>query len=207
MKRVCIWALGILLGLVLAFTGWKGFTNPELLMGETNAVKGRIVDVFPNHDVKTYNRKIKYAYPVNGKYLFDFKKLGIREEGQKIGNKLKIVYSTKYPKWNKINRLLNDNKNSKGEKYYLASKNGYTEIHFVNGVFKYKKFANKGKIVNDFVGEYLQSNDTIGLKYYDLNSKKTTKKRPELFVFDSSNSNHLIEINTNEKFRKITNSR
>ena len=82
MKRVSAWALIILMGSILSYTVWNCFATPNFLMGKTNVVSGKIIEVFPSREVKSYNRRIKYVYTVNGKDYFDFKNLGTNERIQ-----------------------------------------------------------------------------------------------------------------------------
>lgn len=203
MKKRTIWALGILFGSVIAFAGWTSFENPNFLMGKTNRVYGKIIDVFPSHEVKSYSRRVKYIYAINGEFFFDFKKLGTLDKKQAIGNKILISYLITNPKINFVKKLFNDHKNSKGVKFYAISENGFIEMQLINGIFKYKEFAEKGKMVNNFVGEYFIENDTLRFKNYNFETDSIVINKPELFVIDSKNRNQLIEKSTNRIFKKI----
>jgi hypothetical protein len=203
MRRGSTWALWILLGSILAYTGWNCFVTPNFLMGKTNVVSGKIIDVFPSREVKSYSRRIKYVYSVNDKDYIDFKKLGTNDEKQEIGNHLKIVYSIKNPKWNKIERLLNNYRNSIGVKYYTSIDKGYIEMRLINGIFKYREYVDGGKIINNYIGEYLVKNDSISFKHYAFKANDKVMMRPKLFVVDSYNRNNLIEFETKSVFKKI----
>ncbi|MGQ8336155.1 hypothetical protein ACUNWD_06350 [Sunxiuqinia sp. A32] len=200
MNKGKTWIFGILFGSILAFTGWNGFKNPIFLMGDTQKVKGKIIEVFPSKEVQNYSRKIKYVYAVDNSYYCDFKKLGTSAEPQAIGNDIEIVYSINNPKWNKVTKLLNNYKNSDGEKYYSNKDSGYIEMHLINGIFKYKEFAEQGVNIHDFVGEYSILNDSIKLKHYHLHNDSITSQHPLIFVFDTDNKNHLKELQSDRIF-------
>jgi hypothetical protein len=203
MKIGSAWALVILIGSILFYTVWNCFVTPNFLMGKTNVVSGKIIEVFPSREVKSYSRRIKYVYTVNDKDYFDFKKLGTNDEKQEIGNHLKIVYSIKNPKWNKIERHLNNYRNSIGVKYYSNKDKGYIEMRLINGIFKYKEYRDGGKILHNFIGEYSLSNDSILFQHYHLDALANVNKRPKFFVVDSNNYHQLIEAETKSFFKRI----
>jgi hypothetical protein len=203
MRRGSAWALGILLGSILAYTVWSGLTTPNFLMGETNVVSGKIIEVFPSREVKSYTRRIKYVYSVHDKDYIDFKKLGTNDRKQEIGNDLQIAYSIKNPKRNKIEKHLKHYRNSNGVKYYSNKDEGYIKMHLINGIFKYQEYITGGKIVNNSMGEYLVVNDSIRFKHYHFKAKDNVNNNPKLFVFDTNNGNHLIEFETKRVFKKI----
>lgn len=204
-RRVGLWTLGILLGSVLAYTGWNGLVTPGFLMGETKVVPGKIIEVFPSREVKTYSRRIKYVYAVDGEYYVDFKKLGTKDKKQAIGNDLRIVYSTKRPQWNKIEKHLKHYRNSNGVKYYSNSEKGYIKMYLINGIFKYEEYVDGGEIVNNYIGEYVVVNDSVQFKNYHFEEIGMDNYKPKQFVFN--NANHLVEFDTNRVFKKIKNRR
>ena len=176
--------------------------TPNFLLGKTGVTTGKIIDVFPSDEVKTYRRKIKYIYSVNNEYYSDFKRLGTKDGGQKIGNDVKVIYSLKNPRRNNIEILLN-NKRTRSEKFYSNKKNGYIEMQLINGVFKYKEFAEQGKIVKDFVGEYSLDNDSLKFEHYYSGKNSVENQKSTLFVFDTKNSNRLIDVKTKQIFRRV----
>ncbi|NQU51964.1 MAG: hypothetical protein HQ522_05450 [Bacteroidetes bacterium] len=176
-------------------------------MGETTRVYGKIIEVFPSREVKTFRRRVKYVYAANDKFYFDFINLGTQDKKQAIGNTVQISYSKKNPQNNKVDKFLSDYKNSNAEKYYSIKETGYIEVRLINGIFKYKEYAEKGKIVDNFVGEYLIENDTFHFKQYNFRTDTILINKLELLVVDSKNINQLIETDTNMIFKKIKNSR
>ena len=76
-------------------------------------------------------------------------------------------------------------------------------MQLINGIFKYKEFAEKGKIINDFVGEYKIINDSIKFKNYVFETDDKYKNRPKLFVFLSDNESQLVDLNTKRTFKRI----
>jgi len=207
MKRAITWSLGILIGSILFYTGWNCFVTPNFLMGETNRVSGKVIEVFPSKEVKSYSRRIKYVYSVNDKDYVDFKKLGTNDEKQAIGNHLKIVYSVNHPEWNKVEKHLNNYRNSKGVKFYSNTDKGYIEMRLINGIFKYKEYRNGGEVLNNFTGEYSFSNDSVLFKHYQFDPLAKVNSRPKFFVVDSNNNHHLIETESKSVFKKIVKKR
>lgn len=206
MRKGITWIFGILLGSALVFGVWEGFTNPNFLMGETTKVSGTIIDVFPSREVKTFRRRVKYVYAANGKYYYDYKKLGTKDVKQKIGNELCIFYSIKNPENNRVEKFYNSHRNLKPKKYYSKTEKGYWEIKFINGVFKCKEYEEKGKLLHDFVGDYTFNQDSIKFNHYHLDADSFSFK-PKLFVVDSRNRNQLIEINSQRIYKEIKSKR
>ncbi len=154
-------------------------------------------------EVQSHSRRIKYVYSVDDSFYVDFKKLGTKDARQEIGNDLKLIYSIKKPEKNKIERLYSKYDNSDGERYYSTKENGFIELQLINGIFKYKEFAEKGKIINDFVGEYKIINDSIKFKNYVFETDNKYKNRPELFVFSSDNESQLVDLNTKRTLKRV----
>jgi len=202
MRKGIIWTLGILLGSILVYIAWNGFMTPNFLMGETKVVSGKIIDVFPSKEVKSYTRRIKYVYVVEGKHYSDFQKLGTKDKKQEIGNDLQIVYSIKNPKRNRIVKHLNNYNHSKGLKFYSNIDNGYIQMDLINGIFKYKEYIDGGKVAHNFVGEYEVVDDSLKFNHYLFDTKGTIADKPVLFVLDSKNTNQLIESETKGVFIK-----
>jgi hypothetical protein len=201
MRRGNFWTLGVLFGSMLAYTGWTGFEMPEFLMGKTNEISGKVIDVFPNRDVQSHSRRIKYIYSVNDNYYVDFKKLGTKDDRQAIGNEVHLIYSIKKPERHKIEKLSAQFKNTNQVKYYSNKERGFIELRLINGIFKFKEYAERGKIINDFIGEYQITGDTIKFNNYLLETvNNLNKNRPELFVI---NDNQLTDIITKRVFKKI----
>ena len=194
---------GVLFGSILAYIGWNGFETPTLLMGKTSEISGKVIEIFPNREVQSHSRRIKYVYLVDDSFYVDFKKLGTKDARQEIGNDLKLIYSIKKPEKNKIKRLYSKYDNSDGERYYSTKENGFIELQRINGIFKYKEFAEKGKIINDFVGEYKIINDSIKFKNYVFETDDKYKNRPELFVFLSDNESQLVDLNTKRTLKRV----
>lgn len=193
MKQFFIWTLGISILVALTFFSWKYLIKtPNILLGETNVVTGKVVDVFPSSEVKSYSRKIKYVYQVDGIYYTDFKRLGTSDHKQAIGNELKVTYSINKPKRNKANNLSNKNRSSNAVKFYSNMDGGYLEMNLINGIFKYKEYADGGLILNDFVGEYLTYRDSVTFTYYQLKPYESSE-RPVKWVLDGSRENNLID--------------
>jgi hypothetical protein len=203
MRKGIAWFFGILFGSALAFAVWEGFTNPNFLMGETTKVSGKIIDVFPSREVKTFRRRVKYVYAANDKYYCDYKKLGTKDKKQVIGNKLHIFYSTKNPKNNRIGEFQNNYRNYNVKKYYSKTNRGYWEIKFINGIFKCKEHGEKGIILHDFVGDYSINNDSIQFNHFHLDADSILISKPELFVFDPNHANQIIEVNTQTIYKEI----
>ena len=198
-----LWALGVLLGSILAYTGWTGFETRTFFMGKTGEISGKVIDVFPNDEVQSYSRKIKYIYAVGDNFYVDFKKLGTKDAKQEIGNDLKLTYSLKNPERHKVKTLASNYDNSFGKKYYATGNDGYMELHLINGVFKYKEFAQGGKMIHDFVGEYTIINDSIKFKNYVFGRDSTYKNRPEVFVVSPDNDRELVDLTTKRTFKRI----
>lgn len=203
MKKGYTWIFGVLLLAILAYTGWYSFEKSTLLMGETKSVYGKVIDVFPSEDVKSYSRRVKYVYSSGNKSYVDFKKLGTEDKKQAIGNRVKITYSLKNPKNNKVNKLYNDHRSSKGAKYYSSKEKGFIEIHFINGIFKYTNFADKGKVIHDFVGEYTLANDSILFNHFNFKTDPKAIVKPELFIVNSGKNHQFTEAQTNRIFKRI----
>ncbi len=201
--NILLWDLGVVFGSILAYTGWNGFGTQPFLMGKTSEISGKVIEIFPNEEVQNYNRKVKYVYTVNDHYYVDFKKLGTEDARQEIGNDLRLIYSIKNPKKNKVERLSSLYNNSDGEKYYSTKGYGFIELRLINGIFKYKEFAEGGKLIHDFVGEYEIINDSILFENYVFETDNENKNRPELFAFSSDNNRQLVDLNTKRTFKKI----
>jgi len=203
MKNGITWAIGILFGSLFAYACWNMMMNPTFLLGETTSVYGKIIDVFPSREVNTYRRRVKYVYAADDKFYYDFLTLGTQDKKQVIGNKIRISYSKKNPQNNKVEKLLSDYNNSTGEKYYSITETGYIEMRLVNGIFKYKEYADEGEIVRNFVGEYLVENDSLHFTPYNFGTDTLMTNKLELLVFNSKNINQLIEADTDRIFTKI----
>lgn len=203
MRRISTWAFGILVGSLLGYISWNAFMTPNFLMGETDRVLGKVIEVYPSREVQSYSRRIKYVYAVDDKYYFDFKKLGTEDKRQVIGNDLKIVYSINKPKRHRIEKHLNNYRNSKGEKYYSNKEKGYIKMDLINGIFKYKEFVDGGEIVKNFVGEYAIVKDSLQFKHYSFNANVGVNNNPHFFVVDANNRRCLIESDTKQVFKKI----
>ena len=195
----------ILLIIAIIFLGWIGFENEMISSRKTALVSGKVIDVFPSKEVKNYNRKIKYVYSVDNKEYIDFKKLGTKDEKQNIGNELKIKYFIKNPKRNKVELLLNNYKNPNTKKYYSNTEKGYIEMYLINGIFKYKEYVDKGKVINDYVGDYSVLKDTIHFNHYQFEGDSTKQTQPLAFIENPDKWNQLIETNSKQIFTKLRN--
>lgn len=195
--------LGVLLGSILAYTGWTGFKTQTFLMGKTGETSGKVIEIFPNDQVQSYSRKIKYVYAVDNNYYVDFKKLGTQDARQEIGNDLKLIYSIRKPGKNKVKSLSSTYDNSIGKKYYATSEDGFMELRLINGIFKYKESAVGGKIIHDFIGEYKIINDSIKFENYIFETDNEHKNRPELFVFSPDNHRQLVDVSTKKYFKRF----
>ncbi len=202
-KKVIVWVAGILIGAILGYVVWNGIMDPNFFLGETKAVFGKIIDVFPSNEVKTFKRKVKYVYQVGDKYYVDFKKLGTNDEKQAIGNSVKVVYSINNPERNRVESLITNDTRYNKVKYYSDKEEGYMEVVLNNGVFNYKEYAGKGKIMNDFVGEYSIKDDSLKFEHYLSAESNLKMERPTLFIIDYKNENQLIESKTKRIFKRI----
>ena len=198
-----LWTLGVLFGSILAYTGWTGFKTQTFLMGKTGEISGKVIEIFPNEQVQSYSRKIKYVYSVDDNYYVDFKKLGTKDAKQEIGNELKLIYSIRNPEKHKVKNLSSTYDNSFGKKYYATCENGFIELRLINGIFKYKESATGGKVIHDFVGEYKIINDSIKFENYVFEPDNENKNRPKLFVFSPDNNRQLVDLNTKRIFRRF----
>jgi hypothetical protein len=201
--NINLWGLGVLLGSILAYTGWAGFKTQTFLMGKTGEISGKVIEIFPNEQVQSYSRRIKYIYSVDDNYYVDFKKLGTKDARQEIGNDLKLIYSIKKPEINRVKSLSSTYDNSVGEKYYSTIGKDYIELQLINGIFKYKEVAEGGNIIHDFVGEYKITNDTINFENYVFETDNENKSRPELFVFSPDNYRQLVDLRTKKTFKRF----
>lgn len=201
--NINLWTLGVLFGSIMAYTGWTGFKTQTFLMGKTSEISGKVIEVFPNKEVQSYSRRIKYVYSVDNNFYIDFKKLGTEDAKQEIGNDLKLIYSIKKPKRNRVKSLSSKYDNSVGKKYYSTKENGFIELRLINGIFKYKEFAIGGKIIHDFVGEYKIINDSIKFENYVFETDNEHKNRPKLFVFSPENHRQLVDVNTKRIFKRF----
>jgi len=174
----------------------------DFLMGDTNVVSGKVIEIFPSKEVQTFQRKIKYVYSVNGNFYSDFENLGTHDEKQAIGNKVTVIYSVNNPERNKVNKLFTDHISQRA-RYYSSKKDGYIELELINGIFNYREFKDGGKMVNDFVGEYKLSNDSLKFKHYLLKQNKLENYRPTLFVFDRKNRNQIIDPKTKQVYKRV----
>lgn len=203
MKKGNFWALGVLFGSIFAYTGWNGFETPEILMGKTNVTSGRIIEIFPNSEIQNPRRRIKYAYPVDKKFYVGFKKLGTKDDRQAIGNDVQVIYSVKNPERHKVEILPTKYSDSKGIRYYSNKKDGFIELLFINGIFRLKEYASKGKLIGDFVGEFYVKSDTIKFLNYAFEKSSSSSNEPEIFVFDSDNDTQLLDIKTKRVFKVV----
>ncbi|WP_163323018.1 hypothetical protein [Draconibacterium mangrovi] len=194
--------LGVLLGSILAYTGWTGFKTQTFLMGKTGEISGKVIEIFPNEQVQSYSRKIKYVYAVDDTYYVDFKKLGTKDARQEIGNNLKLIYLIRKPGKNRVKSLSSTYDNSFGKKYYTTYENGFVELRLINGIFKYQESANGGEVIHDLIGEYIIINDSIKFENYVFETDKECQNRPKLFVF-SPNHRQLVDVNTKRIFKRF----
>ncbi|WP_340113049.1 hypothetical protein [Maribellus mangrovi] len=201
--NINLWTLGVLFGSVLAFTGWTGFGTQTFLMGRTGEISGKVIEIFPNEQVQSYSRRIKYVYSIDNNYFVDFKKLGTEDPRQEIGNELKLIYLIKKPEKNRVKSHFSKYDNSVGKIYYSTKENGYIELRLINGIFKYKEFAEGGKIIFDFFGEYKIINDSIKFENYIFETDNEYKNRPDLFVFSPDNDRQLVDLKTKRIFKRF----
>lgn len=204
MRKGIAWAFGILFGSALAFAVWSGFNDPDFLMGETTVTTGKIIDVFPSSDVKTFNRRVKYVYAANDKYYYDYKRLGTEDRKQVIGNGIRLIYSIKNPENNRVVKFEDENRNFAIRKFYSKTEKGYWEIKFINGIFKCREFGEKGKLAHSFVGDYSFNQDSIKFNHYHLNPDSLFVSKPKLFIIDPNNVSQFIEVNTQATFREVS---
>ncbi len=199
--NINLWTLGVLFGSILAYTGWTVFISQTFLLGNTSEISGKVIEVFPNKQVQSYSRRIKYIYSVDDNFYVDFKKLGTEDARQEIGNDLKLIYSIKKPEKNRVKSLSSEYDTSVGKNYYSTKENGYMELRLINGIFKYKEYADGGKIIHDFVGKYKIINDSIKFENYVFETDNEYKNRPELFVFSPDNDRQLVDLKTKRTFK------
>ncbi|WP_297097785.1 hypothetical protein [uncultured Draconibacterium sp.] len=197
-----LWVLGVLLGSILAYTGWTGFKTQTFLMGKTGEISGKVIEIFPNEQVQSYSRKIKYVYSVGDSYYVDFKKLGTKDAKQEIGNDLKLIYSIRKPEKNKVKSLSSTYDNSFGKKYYTTYENGFVELRLINGIFKYQESAKGGELIHDLIGEYKIINDSIKFENYVFETEHECQNRPELFVY-SPNHRQLVDVDTKRIYKRF----
>ncbi len=126
--NIILWGLGVLFGSILAYTVWTGFGTQTFLMGKTGEISGKVIEIFPNKEVQSYSRRIKYIYSVDDNYYVDFIKLGTEDARQEIGNDLKLIYSIKKPERNRVKSLSSTYDNSVGKKYYSTIGNGLYRV-------------------------------------------------------------------------------
>jgi len=204
MRKVIAWTLGILVRIDMVYVGCSSIMTQDFLMGETKVATGKVIKVFPSKEVQTMNRKIKYVYSVGDKFYADFKKLGTQDDKQAIGNELKVLYSVNNPEWNRVERLIPNSQRYRSTKFYSSKKEGYIDLELNNGIFIYKEFADGGKIVNDFIGEYKITNDTLKFRHYLLGNNNPENYRPTQFVFDKKYGTRIIiETKTKRIFKRF----
>ena len=75
-------------------------------MGKTSEISGKVIEIFPNREVQSHSRRIKYVYSVDDSFYVDFKKLGTKDARQEIGNDLKLIYSIKKPEKIKLKNFI-----------------------------------------------------------------------------------------------------
>lgn len=203
MKKVIKWTIGILFGALITFAAWKIFTHPTYFLGETTKVNAKVVEVFPSREVKTYRRRVKYVYEANDKYYYDFFSLGTKDKKQAIGNTIQISYSKKYPQYNMVENLLNDFRNSNEVRYYSVKDTGYIDIRLINGIFKYKEYADQGKLIADMIGEYKIENDSVHFTSYIFEEDTLKTDKLKLLVFDSKSTNDLKDTDTDRVYKWV----
>lgn len=203
MKKGIKWAIGILFGLLLAFAAWKIFTNHTFFLGETARVNGKIIEVFPSKEVNTHRRRVKFVYAVENKYYHDFYNLGTQDKKQAIGNSIQISYSKKYPRFNTVEKLLNDYRNSNEVRFYSNKETGYIDLRLINGIYKYKEFADQGKLVHKIIGEYHIEHDTLHFTPYLFGEDTLINDNLNKLFFDSKIIDQLNDTDNNRVYKRI----
>jgi len=199
---VSLIVIAVLMGAFIAFGGWTSFSNSTIWFGESKTTVGRIIEVFPSEKVKTYSRRVKYVYNVNGKSFIDFKKLGTQDKRQVIGNSVRVKYLPGNPKQNKVEKLFNDHRPSKGLKYYSIVDDGYIELKVNNGIFRYKRYVAKGEIEYELIGECVFKNDTLFMSHFKFDEDRI-ENVPEFYVADQHKENRIIEYPENRNFTRV----
>ncbi len=189
MRKSNIWIFGLFFISVFAYFAWNNFEILTIFWGKTNMTTGKIIDTNIGYAVRghRYIQNVKYAFSVNDKVYYDFKKVDKRFGKQQIGNRVMIEYSVRNPEKKKVKGFYKDFRNSDGEKFYSSEKAGYSEIDLTNGVFTLKKFGDQGKIVDEFRGDYKYEKDSLIVNSFAI------KDLRYFLVVDSNSNKQLID--------------
>lgn len=167
--------------------------------------EGRIIDIKITSGIRGigYNQRIEYAYNVGEKTFIDHKTIGKKVGIQRIGNRVQIKYSENKPEKNNVIKFIRTSDNQKQEKYISSEQNYYEEIIIENSIFKLTKYAEKGIIIKQKVGEYELEKDTLILKPYSFESKTNEILTVIKFLVDKDTLNRtvLTEEITKRKYK------
>lgn len=205
MKNKNPWAFAMVFIGVFIFLSFNE-TNFKLLFSfnkeETNAV---ILKTKIGYGMtgRGYTQTISYFFVVKGKVFKGEKTIGNKYVLQKIGNTLKVEYSSKNPSINQVLYFNNESENLNLKEFINSQATNYSEYKLKNGIYYFEKYSEKifylgeqnqikkRKMVflgSDF-GIYKQKNDSLILK---SNFNNSVKK------FIENKKNEIINIETNE---------
>jgi hypothetical protein len=176
MNRLNPWAFGIVF-LIVAFFLLTTVINIELLFsGEKKQSEAIITKTKVSYGLKGrgYCQYLNFYFVNNGKLIYGYKKTKVGDPWQYIGNSIKIEYSAKKPLVNQILQFRNQYNSSNMESFLKVKKEGYSQISLNNGVFRYGDYREKGVKLEELIGIYKESNDSIFL--FDFLGEKNDMK-------------------------------
>lgn len=180
------------------YVGWNGFEFPKVILGKTDITTGKILDTYHKWGVRgggSYQR-LKFVYSVNDSVYFSFTTVGKKYGRQNIGNRVKIKYSLQNPEKSKVEAFYNDYQNSNEEKFHTNENIGFSEISLINGLYKFVKYGEQGKVIFEKRGEYKIQNDSLMLVSFDKRTKNYYQ------IVGSGEDQNLTDYQTKMTFKK-----
>jgi hypothetical protein len=203
--RINPWIFGILFLTIFIYLALNFFEINYVFLGKTNMTEGRIIGIKTVSGIRGqgYNQRIEYAYNVGEKTFIDHKTIGKDIGIQSIGNRILIKYSENKPEKNNVLKFIRTNDNQKQKRFISSERNGYEEILLENSIFRLTKYAEKGILLEQKVGEYELENDTLILKPYFFENKTNEIQTIIKLIVDNDSLNKtvLTEIITRRKFK------
>ncbi len=177
--KVNPWALGIIFLGAFIYFAWNNFEMPLIFGGETTEIDGKIINIktVPGLMGQGFVQKATFIYRVGKISYIDNTTVDNRNEIQRVGNKVRLVFRKNRPKKNKVigfyaNKSFYIYEKEKGGKnrFYSKKESGYYQVDLINGLSIYTEYGYNGKIIQKIYGDLYKRNDTLIFKNFIIDT-------------------------------------
>ncbi|HAD97750.1 MAG TPA: hypothetical protein DCG19_10115 [Cryomorphaceae bacterium] len=189
--------------IIIAYMAWNNFETPTIFWSETGytqavVTKHKLVPGF----ARGYAEKVTYAYRV-GDSLYSFRmQLNRRKGWRSIGSKMKIKYQLSNPQKHVIDAYYVSDFHQRKDLYRWSGLYQYNELIIENGVVKFDRYGERGKLLSHYVGQAWEQDDTLLIT--DLLMPLVSQNVRMTFIKERHLQNGMfyVDLRTGKQYKK-----